>query len=89
MGHGGGGAGRWRDSRRVAAVTAPVARRWHEGKTPAQVVHFLDGADKPSLRRMVPARRRSVCGEVVGRFSTARADVTCMACLRASDGEAT
>lgn len=57
-------------------MTAPVARRWWEGKTPAQVVHYDIG------------RVKTACGELLGRGlgdTKVRADVTCMACLRASD----
>ena len=100
MGDDGGRPSRRRHSRRVAAVTAPVARRWHEGKTPAQVRHLhkvvvprpvdpLYAGD-----HVVGGRWDDVswCGERAAvderegdGHATDRADVTCMACLRATD----
>ena len=53
-----------------------MARRWYEGKTPAQLVHYR--SNRLSMKI-------AVCGEVVGRIVRRRADVTCMACLRATD----
>ena len=100
MDHGGGRPSRRRDPWRVAAVTAPVARRWHEGKTPAQVRHLHRKVVPRPVAPLFSAEHVvgglwddvSWCGERTAKHerdgdghATDRADVTCMACLRASD----